>query len=385
MANVIPTARFVFDRKHIATKSSVKLRKTGLVQIEVLYKRKRKFFSTGVKVYLDQWVDNKENHVVNSVYALEYNDTLKKRMSAILARINELASRDSFSLDDIDGESNGQINIAQLSEMFMDSYDLAKSTKTTYKSFTRTLGNFFGDKMICEFVMADIERFDKSMIKDGKKPVGRRHLLAHMKKIFNFAVSKSFIKSHPFNDYKIPPRKSGERVRLTADEVAQIAQADLPENLVKWRDIFLFQCYTGIAYADLASLTREMIVEENGRWFIDRSRHKTHVHYRVLLLKPALEILKKFDYSIPVGHETACYYDVNLKKIEESLKFKKHLTSHVGRHTFATWALSNGVPIEIVSKMLGHTNIQTTQIYAKILAKDVEQQFLRLDSLFDKK
>lgn len=75
-------------------------------------------------------------------------------------------------------------------------------------------------------------------------------------------------------------------------------------------------------------------------------------------------------------------YHHRLQRIAKAAGITKHVTSHVGRHTFATWALSHGVPIEIVSKMLGHTNIETTQIYAKILAKDVDAQFERLDGLF---
>ena len=99
-----------------------------------------------------------------------------------------------------------------------------------------------------------------------------------------------------------------------------------------------------------------------------------------MLLKPAAAILAKYGGTLP--KLVSFTYHRRLQRIAKAAGITKHVTSHVGRHTFATWALSHGVPIEIVSKMLGHTNIETTQIYAKILAKDVDAQFERLDGLF---
>ena len=382
MAAIKPSARFVFDRKHLATKSKVKDARKGLVQIEVLYKRKRKFISTGVKVYADQWVDNKELHVVNSAFANEYNKALKDAMAEVLERIDKATENDTFSFDALEESKSGATTVSELSELFISSATLANSTKLTYKSFTNTLSNHFGETRIDAITMRDIEKFDAALQAKGMRNTGRRALLTYLRNLFSFAIRQSFITKNPTEFYKFPKRDTSDRVRLMPNEVEMIANVELPPHLTRWRDLFIFQCYTGIAFADLNSMTRDMIVEEDGKWFINRSRAKTRTRYRVLLLKPALEILRKYDFQLPTGNShDASFYDLNLRKIEKLCGVNKHLSSHVGRHTFATWALSNGVPIEVVSKMLGHTNIQTTQIYAKILAKDVEAQFLRLDEL----
>lgn len=164
-----------------------------------------------------------------------------------------------------------------------------------------------------------------------------------------------------------------------------IAQGgELPSRLLITRDLFLFQCYTGMAWADIATLDRSMIQTQGADTFISRSRKKTHVHYRTKLLTPALDVMKRHNMSVPMPEHYSKYHK-QLHKVIKLAGIDKNVNSHVGRHTFATWALSHGVPIEIVSKMLGHTKIETTQIYAKVLAKDVEAQFDKLDELFTEK
>lgn len=101
----------------------------------------------------------------------------------------------------------------------------------------------------------------------------------------------------------------------------------------------------------------------------------------VVLLKPALAVLKKYKFKLPVPQYQTYLHE--LKILGEVLGFDFRLTSHIGRHSFATLALSKGIPIEIVSKMLGHANIATTQIYAKVLAEDVKSAYRKLDGLIE--
>jgi integrase len=148
------------------------------------------------------------------------------------------------------------------------------------------------------------------------------------------------------------------------------------DRVSRVRDIFLFSCYTGLAYADVKKLTRsEIQTGFNGKEWIFTSRKKTNTDTRVPLLPEALAIIKKYrddpecvnTYKVlPVLSNQKM--NAYLKEIADLCGIRKKLTYHLARHTFATTiTLSNGVPIETVSKMLGHKNLKTTQLYAKVL------------------
>jgi integrase len=148
------------------------------------------------------------------------------------------------------------------------------------------------------------------------------------------------------------------------------------DRLSQVRDIFLFCCYTGLAYVDIQKLTPDEIVTgHDGEKWVFTKREKTETPSRIPLLPPALEILNRYTkhpecviknkvLPVPTNQKMNAY----LKEIADLCGVKKYLTTHLARHTFATTVtLTNGVPIETVSKMLGHRNLRTTQHYAKIL------------------
>ena len=139
------------------------------------------------------------------------------------------------------------------------------------------------------------------------------------------------------------------------------------------RDMFIFSCYTGLAYSDLVKITKDDIEEDGDKMMIQDRRQKTGSEYKIVLLPKAIEILKKYDFNLNRLTNQKC--NEYLKTIAHMCKIKINLTMHVGRHTFATWALKKGVPIEVVSKMLAHADISTTQIYAKILQEEVDKGY----------
>jgi site-specific recombinase XerD len=157
------------------------------------------------------------------------------------------------------------------------------------------------------------------------------------------------------------------------------------------RDIFLFSCYTGLAYADVKKLKRsEIIIGVDGeQWLVSR-RQKTDISARIPLLPAALTIISKYkdhphcqekDLVLPVLSNQKM--NAYLKEIADACGIHKTLTYHIARHTFATTVtLTNGVPIETVSKMLGHRNLRTTQHYAKILDKKIGEDMKGLKSKF---
>ena len=194
------------------------------------------------------------------------------------------------------------------------------------------------------------------------------------------AVLFNKLESNPYNKVKIA-RDDGEKNRkfLTKNELMLIRDAEIKDSCIdRVRDLFIFACYTGLSYSDLTKVEKN-IEKDGDRWSVRDFRTKTGITYNITLLPPAKAILEKYDGKLPIISNQK--YNLYLKDLAVYVGLDKRISSHDARHTFATWALSEGVPIEVVSKMLAHTNIKTTQIYAKILQEDVNKGF---DLLADK-
>lgn len=183
-------------------------------------------------------------------------------------------------------------------------------------------------------------------------------------------------------------KREVDRQVLTSSELTRISLKEFgTERLAQVRDIFVFCCYTGLAYVDVYKLKRSEIVEgiDGGNW-ITIKRQKTDSPSRIPLLPPALAILKKYeDHPQVIGQDRLLPVLSNqkmnsyLKEIADLCGITKKLTFHMARHTFATTVtLANNVPIETVSKMLGHTNIKTTQHYAKLLDTRISSDMEKL-------
>lgn len=205
-------------------------------------------------------------------------------------------------------------------------------------------------------------------------------------KIARLAVKQKSIKRYPFFGFKleIPPRLHRH---LSGEQLAKIMKINLPTyRLCHTRDLFIFSCFTGIGRADLANLTEaNIITQSDGSKWIYLDRQKTKTECRIKLLDIPLKIMEKYWGE---GKEGRLFYVPatgslcrSLKIIEELCQLDFHLTYYVSRHTFATeTCLSNGVPIETISKMMGHSSIQTTQIYAEITNQKVKQDFGKLSA-----
>lgn len=211
--------------------------------------------------------------------------------------------------------------------------------------------------------------------------------LSNFKKIINRCVRSGKLQRDPFLGFSMS-KKEVERHALTEAQLKAIAQKQFNiERLSIVRDIFLFCCFTGLAYADVQKLKVSEIIEgSNNELWIIAKRQKTNTTSRIPLLPGALDIIDRYKHNkecelkgtvLPVlSNQKMNSY---LKEIADACKISINLTFHIARHTFATTVtLSNGVPIETVSKMLGHRNLKTTQHYAKILDKKISDDMKRL-------
>lgn len=215
--------------------------------------------------------------------------------------------------------------------------------------------------------------------------------IKNFKKIIRICLASGWLEKDPFVNYKAKV-KQVDRIFLNAEQIRQITEKTFDtDRLNQVRDIFLFCCFTGLAYADVQKLKPAEIAKgADGEMWIFTKRLKTDTPTKVPLLPVALAILEKYSCdpvcsirgkALPVS--TNQKMNAYLKEIAGVCGINKELTFHTARHTFATTiTLSNGVPIETVSKMLGHTNIKTTQHYAKILDMKVGADMALLKEKF---
>jgi site-specific recombinase XerD len=232
--------------------------------------------------------------------------------------------------------------------------------------------------------IADFETFLRAhRPADHQKPMNNNGVMKHLirlRKMTSLAVRLDWLQADPFKNFKIRHQKV-EKDFLTERELQLIEKKEFSiERLTIVKDIFVFCCYTGLAYVDVMNLGKENIVKGiNGEDWIKICRQKSHIPANVPLLPMAKRIMMKY-ISHPRTSGLNSIFPVfsnqkvnsYLKEIADLCAIRKNLTSHVARHTFATTVtLSNGVPIETVSKMLGHTKIATTQIYARVLEKKI--------------
>ena len=168
---------------------------------------------------------------------------------------------------------------------------------------------------------------------------------------------------------------------ITMEEIAKIKKLELTEKaLIDARLCFLFQCYTSLSYSDMRLFDMSQVKEVDGKMRLRSLRVKTNEMYNITLMKSALSLLEECGYVLPV--QDLHFYNRNLQAIQFRAGITTRLTSHVGRHTFATSiALKHKMPIEVLQKVMGHENIRTTQVYAKVLQQSVDEEFDRLDDI----
>ncbi len=218
--------------------------------------------------------------------------------------------------------------------------------------------------------------------------------IKNFKKIVRIALANGWIVKDPFLNYKVR-LKEVERHFLTMEEIQTMVSKNLHvPRLEQVRDIFIFCCFTGLAYSDVKKLTKDNIVFGiDGEKWINVNRTKTDTRSNIPILPTAMQIIKKYENHpeavtkgvlLPVlSNQKSNAY---LKEIADLCGINKNLTTHLARHTFATTVtLTNGVPLETVSKMLGHRSVKTTQHYAKIIDRKVSDDMMILRNKFSNK
>ena len=241
------------------------------------------------------------------------------------------------------------------------------------------------DMPLAELEQSFIEQYHVYLKSDlGLKPTTVSGYLKCLKYVVKIAFNNGWMPRNPFSLYQYTA-PNPERSFLTEDELRRMMTTELRYKRQDYnRDMFLFSCFTGICYADMASLTYDRIEQDaQGEWWISVNRQKTETKYVVKLLPYALFILNKYRGLTGDGRvfamSTLDSIDDSLKNIARECGIDKQLSFHLARHTYATTiCLSNGVSLETLSKMLGHKNITTTQIYAKVTPPMIDREVTML-------
>jgi site-specific recombinase XerD len=260
--------------------------------------------------------------------------------------------------------------------------NLSKSTFERYCIVRRTVADF----IVYKYNLHDIPVKEVNLQFLGDLEVylfangySKNTVVAMMKKfrhIIEIALNREWIYRNPFKEFKLQWQKV-DRGYLTQSELEVMIDFRFEDKRQEQaRDIFIFCAFTGLAYTDVKHLTNGHIQPSfNGRLWIRGKREKTGTEYNIPVLNIPKMILEKYrgkakgNLALPVFD--IAVYNILLKKIAQLCGINKNMSSHLARHTFATQTLTKGVSIESVSKMLGHTNINTTQIYARVTDKKV--------------
>ena len=367
--------RIVFDRR-AETKSNPK--KAAMVHIEVLERqsKRKKYIYTGVKILASQYSPNGSFSVKNHPNAL----ILKSKVFEVYNKIEAFIHSDKCTcLDDMDNWGNNDANITFL-EFFQKELDkkvVEYTTKKSHKALLNGLVRFGRIKHFKDITYANIADFDvflKQTLK-SQPTLYKRHKL--LSSYIKEAKRRGFAEYNPYDEFQCKKGKHKDPIVLNEEELKKIINCHPTlEKIEKVRDMFLFQCLTGMAYVDMQAFSKDKISHIDGSMVINSQRVKTEESFIIPLFAEAQEILEKYDYSFPkISNQK---YNDYIKVLASYAGIEKRLTSHSGRHTYATYLINKGVPVTVIQRALGHAKITQTIEYAKISATSVKNGILEI-------
>ena len=374
---------------------------TAPIEVRVTINRRAYYINTGVHVRAKEWKCGK---VVNRQDCDEMNDRVAIMLKRVDGVINEHLKNGTEA--DIDFEEmrkrvkspDKRRRVDDADDMAAWMYEqipLLDVADGTRKHYVVSVAALVESGAMCrwsDLTVENVHRFDAFLhnIKKhqtdaeikAKKPVeyiGQatvRNYHKDIKALLARALKFGLITANPYDRMKGEIKRGDKEVVefLTDAERDRIEGLTINDSMLATvRDVFVFQCYTGMAYSDAMAFSLDKCQQDGDRLTYSAPRVKTGVWFYIRVLPKALAIAEKYGGRLPQVADQTC--NANLKTIANVTGITKRLTTHVGRHTFATWMLRNGVPIEHLQKMLGHRKITQTQRYAKLLPMDVYRQF----------
>ena len=383
--------------------SATRINKKGLVPIvcRITYLGIRKPFTTGLFIKLENWNNSLQKAIPDDTEHKQINTQL----SLIKQEINQAflflqVQKEMFDVEDIYLKFKGEdikpsktlIEVFNLHNARMEKLVGIEYTKSTFSKFTEAkqhIENFLFHKYkkrniaLDEISLKFLNDFDYYLKTEKKfKQITINKSIQRVRKIIKLAIAEGFLMTDPFLLYK-PKKVINSITYLTTKELYKLENHKFSQKrLEQVKDMFVFCCYTGLPYQEMSILTQKHIVKKfDGKLWIDMFRQKTKRQFSIPLLPKAISIIEKYQDDkrlLPVVSNQK--FNSYLKEIAEIIGIEKKLTHHIARKTFATTVLLyNDVPIEVVSELLGHSKISTTQDhYAKVVQRKVSEQILQL-------
>ena len=366
-------------------------KKDGLTPLElyVIIDGKRRFVSLNRKI--DHRLFNPKKQIVRGdTQTNEYIKAVRMKCYSLeteMLKRGLLLTVDTFVYAFKHGIRQNSISFYGLFDKFMEKQlekkDVGLITQAIYVKYRCTIRYckeaMQTDKMLSDLTTSDMEDIYKYML----RKMSNNSAICYMRKlktILIYAIREGYISTNPIT-FKFHKDKV-DKEPLTIEEVRSIRTKELGSRRIEnIRDLFILQCYTGLAFRDMSSLSEKDIrIDKDGKEWIVKERIKTGVSAFIPILPVVKEILVKYNYHLPTL--TNQKYNSYLKEIQEVCGIKKTLHSHLARHTCGTLLLNAGVDMLTVSKVLGHSSTKTTEaVYAKLLPETIMR---RVEEVSDK-
>ena len=376
---VIPNLTLIYDRKGQASKE-----RPAVVELRISAGKVRKYISTGVKLLPKEW---KNGSVTNR----EDMMTLNRQLQSLLKKCNEIIMQmmeeDNVDLDAIPAILKDRL---QQKQTFLEyakerseikKRNLKPGTQRRYKVVFDFLESWRGIVSFAEVTEQNIQKMDDYLAEKGLKVSSRYNYHKILKSFVIQAFSDGLIAKNPYAKMKIGRGEEDGLTRyLTPAEFHRFEKCTIDsEHLAKVRDLFVFQTYTCMSYSDLAAFDYRQCENMDGKMVYRSSRVKTDQPFTIVLLKPALVILQRYGYKLPIISNVK--YNDYLKAAVKYAKIDKRVTTHWARHTGATMLVNEAdAPMHVVQHILGHASIRETErTYAKVLDKTIVDSMLNLD------
>jgi site-specific recombinase XerD len=385
-----PTLKLMFDRNKRASKT-----KEGSIELRIGFDRKKKYATTGVRVFPREW---RNGRIVHRLDAIELQRTLDEFVANARRIINDLIERGEFDIDTIVAQIGGRTkhlagrNVVKerlLIDYFRERAEIRKYGRSEdscerYERFLRWFEKWDGMRTFDDVNELNILAMDKAIRAKGMKPYSAWNNYHRFLNSFILdANDDGLMQGNPYKKLNIEKDKSSGGIGkyLTREEFRRIEQLEPPTNYLRHaRDLFVFQTYTCLSYTDLAAFDASRMKKVKGRMMYVGMRGKTRQEFSFLVLKPALAVLERYGGRLPIMSNVK--YNAYLKSIAVMCGINKPISTHWARHTGATMLLNSGADMEIVSKVLGHSSTKITrEVYAKLLDETVGDAMAKFEEL----
>lgn len=351
----------------------------AVVELRIAYRNRQKYLSTRIYLYPKEW-DKKRGRVINRPDAAILNKTLDKLMNDVRKVIYDMLEEGNIDIFAVPVrlDANKKVDIAFLDfcakRTEIRKYGKATDSQERYDRFLRFLKDYAKIKTFYDLTEAKVMELDRYLKEKNMKAKSRWNNYHRFLNSFILDAQKEgLLQLNPYDRVKIDHGDDNDGIDkyLTPEEFQQLRTAQMPsEKLERVRDLFVFQCWTCLAYTDLRAFDAKKIKEVDGKKVYVGQRGKTKIDFTIPLLSPAMDILSKYGDKLPLLSNVK--YNEYIKEAIALTGIDKRVTTHWARHTGATLLLNAGVPIEVVSKVCGHSSIKMTErIYAKVLPSTV--------------